>query len=636
MRAETEIPALFSKLIIAPAFSGPCLHDAAEAVDVRWIEHDTWACMRVTNSSEDRGVWRLDFDSVIGEGVTFWVTQGKEKQRVLSAPAGRKMSDLETGGPWLSSLPFAILPGETIEIWALFDAGAALGPMTARGMPRMVTEAAYDDLSNARQITLGGQLAASTLLIGFFLAFSRLLRSTPARRYSLYFIAATLNPIAYDGYLTYLFSGFPVLWVMAVNGVIQFAMIILYFRFVLAFVRESIGQHRILRAIKWMIWAVPIAFLFGLGINVIGSVLASNSIDPTFGADLQSFAPRLYGIFIIALWTTLSLWSSALLIRRKTDGAWLFAAGALVLMIAPFGSMLADVFPTPAGLNPTIIRVALVLMDALIFAAALVRLAFGLRAQRDFAVQSELAASREKLRLSESLLASRQNLDAARNLAEQHRSRLALTGHDLRQPLLSLRLALDKEDAVSPTLRDSLSTSLSYLKSVLDQILSDTRPDDVPTSEAQTTAIQAEPIPLQIILQNSLRMFHDEAAQKGLELKMVATSAIVTTEPVALIRILSNLVSNAVKYTPTGRVLLGVRRHGQTFSIEVHDTGPGLTKAQIHDIQQSYHRETTSKGIEGEGIGLASVQMLAAENNLSLSIESHPGKGSCFAINGLI
>jgi signal transduction histidine kinase len=121
-----------------------------------------------------------------------------------------------------------------------------------------------------------------------------------------------------------------------------------------------------------------------------------------------------------------------------------------------------------------------------------------------------------------------------------------------------------------------------------------------------------------------------------LSLRAAETSAVVATEPVALIRMMSNLVSNAVKYTDDGGVLLGVRRRGRHFAIEVYDTGAGLTRDEIDLIRQSYSRGGTSDGIEGEGIGLASVDAMAGENQLTLSIRSRPGSGSCFAIEGLI
>ena len=97
----------------------------------------------------------------------------------------------------------------------------------------------------------------------------------------------------------------------------------------------------------------------------------------------------------------------------------------------------------------------------------------------------------------------------------------------------------------------------------------------------------------------------------------------------------SNLVSNAIKYRDNGTVLLGVRNRGDNYAIEIHDSGPGLTREEIAKIRKDYTRGSASGSAEGEGLGLGSVQHLAAQGHLKLSIISKPGSSSCFAINGL-
>ena len=604
-----------------------------------WFDADSWGCVRLKNVGAERGVWRLDFEGVLGEGYTFWVFTGDRKQQILKAPVKRTMNDTQADGPWMASHPFAILPGETIELRVLLNTGAWFGPTVASDLPNVVPEQVFDEVLDQRFLILGAQLAACLLLIAFFVLFSALLQSRPARYYAYYFIAATLTLIAYYGLIPHVLPSHRVQNVLQANRYIEIAMMVLHMCFITAFVRDSIGAHRILRLAPWLIWSIPVSFGLAIGLGQLSSFLYTivepNGLADTVNNWLWSNGRHIYPATVILAWSTLSIWSVVLLLRRNTDGAWFFAAGTLLLLVSPCVQFILTLNETVDIFTVVYFASTLGLVDAIIFAGAIVRLTFGLRSQRDTALQEALAASEEKLKLSQSLLSARENLDTARDLAEQHRSRLALTGHDLRQPLLSLRLALDKEDAVSPTMRASLNTSLSYLKSVLDQVLSDTRPSEDETPAVIDSPSQSEPIPLQIVLQNAGRMFQDEAQAKELELRIVDTSAIVAAEPVALIRMVSNLVSNAVKYTQTGRVLLGVRKRGETYSIEVHDTGPGLTTGQIADIQQSYHRSNTSDGVEGEGIGLASVQMLADEHSLSFAIQSQPGAGSCFAINGL-
>lgn len=635
---DTVVRELFEHLVHAPAAGSPCHGDGIEPLGTLWIEAETSACLSLKNIGTERGTWRIDFEGIIGQGYTFSVVQGREAKQVLTAPQGRSLSQLETGGPWLASLPISILPDETVEIWVRFDALTNLATPVSNSRPRLVPEQTFDADTRTRLFLLGGQLACSALLIAFFFAFAHLLSFRPARRYAFYFAAATLFLVAYDGYLVALFPNQSLNLMLMPNRFIEMAMIILYFRFIASFVSESIGRHRLVSMVRWFIWGVPLALIAGGLVAAAGETLKLDSFEAwgmtEFGAWLGGVAPCVYGAIIIAVWTTLSLWSSVLLVHRRTDGALLFAAGAVLLMLAPlYGALGPGVFGWPQA---DLFRDGLILVDAIIFAAAMVRLTFALRAERDRAAQEALAATEEKLRLSEGLLGARKDLDRARGLAEQHRSKLALTGHDLRQPLMSLGLALDEDASLSRNLRDSLDTSVSYLKSVLDKILVDTRPAEHGPALGAKPVPESEPMPVQILLENAVRMFQSEAEAKGLSIRAVPTSVVVATNPVALIRIISNFVSNAVKYTLTGGILIGVRRRNGAIAVEVYDTGPGLSADEMQAISRPYGRGHTSNGTEGEGLGLESVQILARENGLTLTIKSTPRRGSRFSVEGLL
>lgn len=580
------MPGLFEHLIKAPVNHGNCPVEHGDLLQGRWTDADIWVCFAVRNVGEARGTWRIDFDGVTSEGYSLRVVNRDEELPILTAPTQRTMAQLETGGPRLASLPFPILPGETVEIWIHIDADTNLGASLAQGVPRLVPEQVFDAAANARQFVLGGHLAASVLLSALFLAFARLLSFRPARRYAYYFMAATVSLIAYDGYFAVLFPTVPVPWTTAANQLVEMLMIVLYFGFLASFVRESIGAHRLLTVARCFIWAVPAAVIFGFVIAGAGEALKLDAAEgvAAIGAVLGTVAPWIDGGSIIVLWTTLSVWSSVLLIRRGTDGAWLFAAGAWLLMLSPLVGASALGWSDNGILRNEIVRNVLVLAGAVIFAAAMVRLTVGLRTQRDLATREALEAAREKLRLSEGRLAARTDLSHARGLAERHRQRLALTGHDLRQPLVSA---------------------------------------------------ETEAIPLQIILQNAMRMFRSEAKAKGLSIRVATTTAVVDSNPVALIRIVSNLVSNAVKYTHAGGILIGVRHRAGALSVDIYDTGPGLSREQMDRVRRSCRRGDTDSENEGEGLELASVEDLARENGLTLTVQSRPGKGSRFSLEGL-
>jgi CheY-like chemotaxis protein len=127
--------------------------------------------------------------------------------------------------------------------------------------------------------------------------------------------------------------------------------------------------------------------------------------------------------------------------------------------------------------------------------------------------------------------------------------------------------------------------------------------------------------------------FQPLAREKGLDLKIVPTRAWVSSDRRLLRRMLQNLVSNAIKYTTTGRVLLGVRREGSMLSIQVHDTGPGIPITKRSLIFKEFQRlEETAQSVRGLGLGLAIVERIGKVLGHAIELHSVPGYGSLFAV----
>jgi CheY-like chemotaxis protein len=98
-----------------------------------------------------------------------------------------------------------------------------------------------------------------------------------------------------------------------------------------------------------------------------------------------------------------------------------------------------------------------------------------------------------------------------------------------------------------------------------------------------------------------------------------------------------NLVSNAIKYAPGARVLVGVRRHGPTLSIVVADTGPGIAERDQGRIFDEFVQiRRPDEDVDGLGLGLSIVRRLAEMQNLTVAVASKPGRGARFSINGLL
>jgi CheY-like chemotaxis protein len=156
-------------------------------------------------------------------------------------------------------------------------------------------------------------------------------------------------------------------------------------------------------------------------------------------------------------------------------------------------------------------------------------------------------------------------------------------------------------------------------------------------SRLDSGAVQAEPCAFAVapLLERIRLEFMPEAQAKRLALRVVPSSAWVRADPAFVERIVRNLVSNAVRYTPRGRILIGCRRKGGRLRIAVHDTGPGIAQAEqrlvFEEFYQSQNPERDrSKGL---GLGLAIVERLAGLMQAPVTLVSRPGRGSMFAVD---
>ncbi|WFU43769.1 PAS-domain containing protein [Bradyrhizobium sp. CB82] len=210
---------------------------------------------------------------------------------------------------------------------------------------------------------------------------------------------------------------------------------------------------------------------------------------------------------------------------------------------------------------------------------------------------------------------------------------LAAASHDLLQPLNAARLflsALD-ESLQSGTgdkervLAGSAITALRSTEHVLDTLL------DI--SSYDSGAVRAEPaeFPIADLLVQLNVEFSAMARERGLALRVVDCKLTVRSDPHLLRRILQNLLSNALRYTPKGRILLGCRRRGDDLRIEVWDTGVGIAPEDRRRIFEEFQR--LAPGSEkGLGLGLAIVDRISRLLGHAIDVRSRPGRGSCFAV----
>ena len=210
---------------------------------------------------------------------------------------------------------------------------------------------------------------------------------------------------------------------------------------------------------------------------------------------------------------------------------------------------------------------------------------------------------------------------------------LASASHDLRQPLhamqmyiAALRQKLDNAETLSIVDDiDAVSISTARLLSAL---------LDVSQLEAGAIEPKKEDFLVEEILNRAFREFAPAAREKNLDFQVISSSLAVRSDPVLLERILGNFISNAIRYTHQGRILIGVRRRGNRASIEVWDTGRGIPENQTTAIFEDFHQidnaeRDRSKGL---GLGLAIARRLAVCLSHEIECDSLFGQGSRFAV----
>ena len=228
-------------------------------------------------------------------------------------------------------------------------------------------------------------------------------------------------------------------------------------------------------------------------------------------------------------------------------------------------------------------------------------------------------------------------LKRAREVAEQaNRAKtrfLAAASHDLRQPLHAMELfvaaleaTVEDEEAhgIIGDLREASNAAGRLLNALLD------------VSELESGKLEGRFIhfPVQQLLDRMVRVYGPQARERDLELRMVPSSHVIFSDPDLLERILGNLLSNAVRYTPAGRVLLGCRRHRGKLRIEVWDTGLGIPEGERQRIFEEFHQidNPARERQRGIGLGLSIVRRLANILGHEIFLHSVRGQGSVFAV----
>ncbi len=233
---------------------------------------------------------------------------------------------------------------------------------------------------------------------------------------------------------------------------------------------------------------------------------------------------------------------------------------------------------------------------------------------------------------SERLLEKARDAAAA---ADQSKSRfLRAANHDLRQPLASLKIliyscmAAESEEQRQETLH-AMDVSVAIMEELLGALL------NIGQLDAGKVEPNVQTFQLSTVFDRLRVQFEHQAREKGLDIRIVGSRAAVESDRVLLERVLSNFVANAIRYTETGRVLIGCRRRGQMLRLEVHDSGPGIPDELRKKVFEEFYRigDRQQDRRHSLGLGLNISQRLAEMLGHEITLRSAVGRGSCFAID---
>ena len=258
------------------------------------------------------------------------------------------------------------------------------------------------------------------------------------------------------------------------------------------------------------------------------------------------------------------------------------------------------------------------------------------RASQDM-VKQAIVARLQVEELNQELVEQQQALVSARDVAEKAnmaKSRfLATASHDLRQPLHALRLFVDilserAKDASVKQVADKIANTAEALEGLFSNLL------ELAKVDARVAKPHFTAVPLMPLIQHICMESEPLAQDKGLTFRVHCRDVAVHSDVTMLTRIVRNFVTNAIRYTDQGGILVGCRLRGDNVHIEVRDTGVGIPEEHLTKVFEEFHQVSNhgrdrSKGL---GLGLAIAERLANLLGTTVKVWSQEGRGSCFSV----
>jgi signal transduction histidine kinase len=248
-------------------------------------------------------------------------------------------------------------------------------------------------------------------------------------------------------------------------------------------------------------------------------------------------------------------------------------------------------------------------------------------------IEIALIAAEEKKLLLDEVQLRRREAEVA-NLAKTRF--LTAASHDLRQPINSISLLLGALHGASQPFSTQLIHRIEKSIQNMDHLLSSIT--EASTLELKNITLVIEQMPLLPLLQRLQEQFQPQVLAKKLSLQVISTPDWIMTDGFQLYRILSNLMTNAIRYTENGGIIIRAKIRGNRVVIQIWDTGIGIRKAfQSQIFEEFYQLNSNEKPQQitgaGMGLGLYIVKRIAEHLQHPISVKSRLGKGSVFTVS---
>lgn len=578
-----------------------------EEPDFGYTKDKIWLKFKVKNTTEIEDEWRLHFRENFKQVIDVYVLrEGGQIDHTLNLDRNSKFSERPISFPEMVA-PVQFEPGETITVFiAYWSEGSSHLAFS------LETSNSFSDIAIARMaknFIYYGMMVI--LIIAAFLSMLILKHSVfPA--YTAYAVSTLLFLMHADGvafeYLWPSFPGFNSIASIVLGG----ALTTTSANYARVFLRTKIHNPVMDKALLAMVILIPLI------------CLSATVLDP------QPIKKILIPIAFLAM--ALCLLSGLVAARTRFREVRFYVLAWVGAVVSSLIMNLRYI----AGITLTQDLVFDSIRVAMVFDAAMMGLAIAdrfnqMRQARQQALQQSLNDAKRNLELNTRLQGLEQQYDLAAEIALSRDEEMRNTVHDIRQPLHALRLNVKNliEKGQNPR-RDGENIEETF--SYLEQLISNQLQDSIEGGNIKEVPPELAPdshLSVPKVLKSIHEMFLSDARHKNLDFKFMPSNHDANINPLVLMRIVTNLVSNAIKYTESGVIVLASRKKGSVLKIEVADTGIGMSQEQFEEAKQRQVRlGAASDSIDGNGYGLAIAENLAAENDLRIYLSNKGRKGT--------